>query len=209
MPKKIDYHKFIGCKFNKLTVLDVKDDYLICKCDCGNVKKIKRQNVIHGETKSCGCIRGRTKKYKIIENPRIYRIWNCMRNRCKTNKHYTSKHISVCESWKNDYKTFEKWALSSGYSDNLTIDRIDVYGNYEPSNCRWVDCHMQIANTGMLKNNKSGFKGVCFDKSLSKWRSDITVRGERYYLGTFDTIELAWEARCEFIKQFGLMEYRS
>lgn len=81
---------------------------------------------------------------------RLYRIWKTMRQRCnnpnnKKYKNYGNRGIAICEEW-NDFSKFHKWAISNGYSDNLSIDRIDVYGNYEPSNCRWISPQMQANN---------------------------------------------------------------
>lgn len=82
---------------------------------------------------------------------RIHRIWYSMRDRCNRKKHeayrnYGGRGIKVCEEW-NEYEAFHDWALANGYSDSLTLDRIDVNGNYEPSNCRWATMKEQCANT--------------------------------------------------------------
>lgn len=81
-------------------------------------------------------------------NTRLYSIYTNMKTRCynKNNSHYQyygKRGIVICDEWLNDFKAFYDWALSHGYKDNLTIDRIDVNGNYEPSNCRWVTQHKQ------------------------------------------------------------------
>lgn len=73
---------------------------------------------------------------------RLYRCWINMRSRClnknsKKYQHYGAKGIKICEEW-NDYKIFKKWAIENGYRDDLTIDRIDVKGNYEPNNCQFI-----------------------------------------------------------------------
>ena len=82
---------------------------------------------------------------------RIYSIWCGIKARCytKTNigyKNYGAKGVKMCDEWKNDYLAFRRWALANGYSDELTIDRIDPCGNYEPSNCRWADMSTQAKN---------------------------------------------------------------
>lgn len=82
---------------------------------------------------------------------RLYRIWLDIKQRCYNSKQkvyqwYGAKGIHMCEDWKNDYTTFEKWANENGYDNNLTIDRINTEGNYEPKNCRWVDFKTQSRN---------------------------------------------------------------
>lgn len=82
---------------------------------------------------------------------RLWKIWSAMKERCYRAKHehyksYGGRGITVCDAWREDYKTFKKWALTNGYEDYLTLDRIDVNGNYEPSNCRWISMSEQHKN---------------------------------------------------------------
>lgn len=93
-------------------------------------------------------------------NTRLYNIWKTMCQRCfnKNNakyQNYGGRGISICEEW-NDFLSFKEWAINNGYSEVLTIDRIDVNGNYEPSNCRWVTLEMQA-------NNKSNNKIIVYN----------------------------------------------
>ena len=109
----------------------------------------------------------------------------------------------MCEEWLNDRETFYKWAHSAGYSDELTIDRIDPNGNYEPSNCRWATRTVQARNTKVLSvNNTSGYKGVNLHKET--WRARITVDYKEIHLGTFSTPEEAAEAYDSYILQHKL-----
>lgn len=97
---------------------------------------------------------------------RLHNIWLGMKNRCYNKKHdrypfYGGRGIAVCPEWKNDYIAFRDWARSHGYSDNLTIDRIDVNGNYCPFNCRWIDRKEQARN----RTSNVFYKGKC----LAEW----------------------------------------
>ena len=105
---------------------------------------------------------------------RLYRSWTSMRNRCnwkkdKEYKHYGGRGIKVCDEWQNNFEPFMEWALSNGYDDTLTIDRIDVNGNYEPDNCRWITRKEQ--NNNMTSNVRLTHNGVTHN--LTEW-SKIT-----------------------------------
>ena len=112
-------------------------------------------------------------------NSRLYNIWLHMKGRCYRKsddhyKHYGSRGITVCDEWKNDFKAFYDWSMSNGYSDDLTIDRINNDGNYEPSNCRWVtmkeQCNNRTSNVVLTIDGKS--------HNIKKW-SEIT--GIKYH----------------------------
>ena len=88
-----------------------------------------------------------------MRRTKLYRVWCSMKERCnntnnKSYKHYGLRGIKVCEEWAGDFKCFYDWAIANGYQEGLTIDRINVDGNYEPSNCRWVDVKTQNRNYG-------------------------------------------------------------
>ena len=90
---------------------------------------------------------------------RLYRIWNCMHNRCYRKSyhafnHYGGRGIEVCDEWLHDFQAFYDWAIANGYGDDLSIDRIDPNKNYSPDNCRWVTMAEQNKN----KRAKNGFK---------------------------------------------------
>lgn len=131
-----------------------------CKCDCGN-EVIRLTKVLRsGSCKSCGCLVGEKLaeqhyKHGKSHSSRLYHVWDGMRQRCndpnhKSYKNYGGRGIRCCPEW-DDFTAFEAWALENGYDANAeygecTLDRIDVNGNYEPGNCRWVDNKTQAQN---------------------------------------------------------------
>lgn len=168
---KIDLNSLIGQKFHKLTILSAYRQngkiMVKVKCDCGNEKEYMYHSLTSGHTKSCGCNKLTAKGES---KTRLYKIWKRMRRRCyDTNdnryEYYGKRGIIVCDEWKNDFDTFKQWALASGYSDDLSIDRINNNGNYEPSNCRWATDIEQA-------NNKSNNKYITINdeaKTLAEW----------------------------------------
>ena len=155
MGQKID---LIGKRFGRLLVLseDTKRDksgnvYYLCRCDCGNEKIIKSASLRSGLTVSCGCYHlEKVSKVNPKYKRRLYRKYWSMRNRCeypgaKFYYCYGGRGIKVCDEWK-DFEAFEKWAYENGFKEGLTLDRIDVNGNYEPNNCRWITHKEQQSN---------------------------------------------------------------
>jgi len=160
-----NFKDITGQKFGRLTALRRlgrdKNGYALweCKCDCGNIVSVTGNRLRTGNTKSCGCYnidkireRNHTLKRKHGEtHTKLFHIWTGMQTRCSNPnainyKDYGAKGISICEEWANDFTKFRDWALKNGYSPNLTIDRIDFTGNYEPGNCRWVTVKEQNRN---------------------------------------------------------------
>lgn len=154
-----------------------------CKCDCGNEIISSLRYLGHG-TSSCGCYAKEQTKRRNTKHgkchTRLYRIHKGMMERCfKPNTHeyenYGGRGISVCEEWRN-FDSFYEWAVSNGYNSNLTLDRIDSNGDYEPRNCRWTTMKKQQRNR---RNNVFiTYNGETH--CLSEWAE---IAGIRY--GTF------------------------
>lgn len=219
----------LNSKFNRLTAIEKLDNnHYKCECDCGNTKKIRKDHLINGTIKSCGCLRSENTRKRNLERAqtiigrsfgmlkpiekigttghreaiykclcdcgktveikggnltsgnstscgcnknkmiseknsthgkstaRLYKIWEGMKRRCnsinsKDYKNYGGRGIKVCDDWEKSFSEFERWAFDNGYDENAkygecTIDRVNVNGNYVPSNCRWVNLTVQARN---------------------------------------------------------------
>ena len=145
---------------------------------------------------SSGNIRHPVTKYKT----RLYMIWCDMKQRCCNPNDasyidYGGRGIIVCDNWVSGFESFRNWAMENGYSDDLTIDRIDVNGNYEPLNCRWATPSQQMQNTRMRKDNKSGVVGVSWDKKARKWHVQISANRKNRNIGYYESLNDAMAAR--------------
>lgn len=176
-----------GQKFNMVTAIkyvgnDKQNCPLYeCLCDCGRIFISRRSSLVNGHTKSCGHHRA---KYATTEEKkeRLFPIWRNMINRCykpsdPAYKRYGGRGISVCDQWRNSYYDFREWANNNGYSDDLTIDRVDNNGNYEPSNCRWADRYTQNNNTS--RNRYIEYQGESL--TLSQWARRLGMSPETLY----------------------------
>ena len=182
------FEDLTGHRFGRLLVLgrapSTKRVKWNCQCDCGNKTTVETCSLKSGTTKSCGCLRREMARQKAKEHithgfarTRLYYIWADMKRRCYAKeregyKDYGGRGIRVCDEWKNDFTIFKDWAFENGYNDELTIDRIDVNGNYEPSNCRWATWKEQANN----KRNKTAIEFDGETHSLKEW-SEITGIG--------------------------------
>ena len=135
----------------------------MCRCDCGTTATTLGADLRKGKTVSCGCYRlecvKRPKKHGETKT-RVYRTWKAMRRRCRNPKatgykNYGGRGISVCAEWES-FTVFRDWALANGYRDDLSIERINVDGNYEPANCTWANAVTQAGNRNYTKKDANG-----------------------------------------------------
>lgn len=189
-----------GRRFGRLLVIDRADDYVSpagirmvkwkCLCDCGKNVEVIARNLISGESQSCGCrfsdLKKQNAKWQGTSYEPLYGVWRAMINRCnnprnKSYCNYGKRGIKVCQEWNGDYLKFRAWAIENGYQKGLSIDRIDVNGNYEPSNCRWTSTDVQSINK--RSTDYITYKGET--RSLIEWARILgikykTLRGRLY-----------------------------
>jgi hypothetical protein len=186
-----------GQQFGRLTVIELdhqeecnrKDGqkeflyYYKFQCSCGNICILNKKNVIRGNTQSCGCLSKEESSKRMTThgktNTRLFNIWQGIKIRCfvKTEKVYEQyglRGITMCEEWKNNFMSFYNWAINNGYSDDLSIDRIDNNGNYEPSNCRWASAKEQNRNTRNNVNITYLGKTQC----ISAWAEEFGIKDD-------------------------------
>ena len=149
-----------GKKFGKLTVLKFAykrgyHEFYTCECECGKIKDVRKDHLKSGQVVSCGCFRktnlGNLNRTHGKTETTLYSKYEGMKRRCynpkdERFKHYGERGITVCQEWLDNFMNFYNWAIQNGYKKNLSIDRIDVNGNYCPDNCRWVNHKTQACN---------------------------------------------------------------
>lgn len=182
------FEDLTGRRFGRLTVLSRGDDYVSpkgyrnttwnCLCDCGNHVNVRGCNIRNGVSRSCGCIRvdHPNRLTHGMNGTRIYGIWKGMKDRClnersESYKDYGGRGVTIFEDWLNSFESFYNWALQSGYRDDLSIDRIDVNGNYEPSNCRWSTADVQANNK--RNNHLLTYEGRT--QTISQWAKELGI----------------------------------
>ena len=184
-----------GQRFGRLVVIrrygtnNDKRATWLCQCDCGNTVVVSGKQLRQGYTKSCGCLNRESATDRIVSfnykhggsHTKLFHVWGGMRCRCNNPhainyKDYGGRGIRVCEEW-DDFEAFRNWAEANGYSEELTIDRIDFNGNYEPSNCRWIPLKDQAAN----RRSSRLFTVDGDTRCLSHW--SLVVGLERSTLG--------------------------
>ena len=147
------YKDYIGQKYNHWTIIDISTRSKLCgiafirKCDCGTIRTIQLSSLIRNKTKSCGCIN----KVNYDTKSSLYKIYMHMKGRCycktdKKYKNYGKRGIKICKELLEDYNVFLNWSIKNGYKEGLSIERIDVNGDYKPNNCKFISISEQTKN---------------------------------------------------------------
>lgn len=182
-----------GEKYGKLTVVELVTDgnankrKWLCECECGGRKITSEDNLKRGHCKSCGCLyskiggkskhgtehgESKTRLYKIWSRM----IWRCERPSYKFYKDYGGRGITVCPDW-HSFKRFKEWANDNGYSDGLSLDRIDNNRGYSPNNCRWATPKQQANNR--RDNVKIEYQGE--ERTIAEWADRFGFNYPRFY----------------------------
>lgn len=191
----------------RLRTIEHGETIYLCRCDCGNEVEIRQSNLVKGHNMSCGkpgC--KKTNKTHGMRHTDLYKKYYDIHTRCNDvkNRLYGGRGIRVCDEWsgQNGFISFVSWSIQNGYKEGLSLDRIDVNGDYCPENCRWVTMDIQAQNKRLLPSNKTGVAGVY--KRGKKYAAQISVGNNKIYLGVYETIEKAKSARKEAeIKYWG------
>lgn len=196
----------IGDEFGRLKVLENKGIikgtvHFLCECTCGTIKLIRGNSLQSNNTKSCGCLQ---KEVLLLSNTKhgmcgtsTYNSWSSMIARCSNPKinnyqRYGDRGIRVCPEWFN----FKQFFLDMGERpENTSIERVNVNGNYEPSNCIWASRTAQARNRRLLKVNTTGVNGVTWSKRNRKYCVKIGVNYKQHYIGLFENLNDAKAAR--------------
>ena len=171
----------VGEKYNRLTIIENLENAMVkCKCDCGNVIVSRRNSVKNGITSSCGCYHretvGKINRTHGMTNHKLYKTWRNMKSRCSNpnaTKYsiYGGRGIKVCDEWNNNYMAFYNWSINNGWKPELSIDRINENGNYEPTNCRWADAVTQ--NNNLRSNHNVTYNGRT--QSVYAWAKELGI----------------------------------
>lgn len=174
-----------GKKFGRLTALEPvgknqkRSVLWRCICECGNESVVASDALSCGRIQSCGCLRLENLRKESggharhgMHDTRLYSSWRAMLNRCQNKcdeekfRAYGGRGISVCPEWR-EFEQFKEWALANGYSDQLSLDRLDVNGNYCPENCRWATPKQQARN----RRDNVTYQGKC----LAEWAEEVGI----------------------------------
>lgn len=180
-----------GFKFGRLTAISLSEKrsgrktFWDCVCECGKNKTIRTDSLKDGSVRSCGCLKKEQDRINLpngqgvishgLSKERIYSTWRGMLSRCedendKSYKSYGGRGIKACSDW-HDLQNFVDWAYANEYDDSLTLERIDVNGNYEPNNCTWIPIEKQALN----KRNTIRIEYKGETKTISEWSKELGI----------------------------------
>lgn len=181
-----------------------------CQCDCGNLCEVSTGHLRSGGTRSCGCLRIESHRTHGETNTRLHNIWTCIKQRINNPKNpsyerYGGRGIKLCPEWEQ-YENFREWALSNGYKEDLTIDRIDNDKDYCPSNCRWTTKTEQVNNRGVW--GEIPYHGIVRDNT--GYGAQVTVGGKKIYIAhSKDNIRELVEKRNTYIDEHHLPDKKN
>lgn len=192
MPKtRID---LTGKTFGDLTAIKYlgrvnssNNTYWLCRCSCGVEKVVVGYSLRNGYSKSCGRYHeDHSSNHKLYRHgsasSRLYSIWAKMKQKCYSNNpnyyvKHQSKSIQVCKEWKESFVSFQTWATANGYEDHLTLDRIDLDKNFEPSNCKWV----LLKDQQTTKGTKVLYEIDGIKKTTAQWAKELGISKSELY----------------------------
>ncbi|TQI66244.1 hypothetical protein LY85_0905 [Clostridium sp. KNHs216] len=193
-----------GQRFGRLLVLNRAENTesgqarWVCQCDCGNVKTIRGTHLTTGKIISCGCYnKAVCTKHGMSGTPE-YRTYYNMIKRCEYKNdvsyaEYGGRGIRVCPRWRSSFLNFLA-DMGKRPTDRHSIDRIDVNGNYEPSNCRWAVVETQEHNKRVRKDSPVGVRGVVQSPN-GNFIAQIYADGKSHRIGTYSSLEIATQER--------------
>lgn len=186
MPRCI-VQELIGVKFGRWTVLSIaepriycgrKFSMLNCICDCGTEKVCSLSNLRGKNTTSCGCYAAEVTSKRVyvhgLRDHKLMKTWGRIIQRCLNPNNHAYEHYGargICIEW-TKFKDFYDWAINNGWEEGLSIERIDVNGNYSPINCKWATVIEQ--NNNKRSNHLLTFAGET--KNVTQWASALSIK---------------------------------
>ena len=174
-----------------------KQTYWLCQCECGNKTVVSAAHLKNGHTKSCGCLHAKVMKEMLVTHglsgTKLFRVWRGIIDRTqykshKSYKYYGGRGIKICSEWANNFESFYKWAMGSGYKDGLQIDRVDVNGDYRPENCKWATPKQQ-------QNNRRNNRYITYNGETHTMKEWSEITGIKYTTLSMRLNKYHWDVR--------------